>query len=67
LGELWKHPQSAEERLAALARVTRDEVRDVARMLSSPSRLNVVAVGMLDREEQKRLSEVVKMVKSVAS
>src|SRR5580700_5533096 len=67
LGELWKHPQSAEERLAALARVTRDEVRDVARMLSSPSRLNVVAVGMLDREEQKRLSEVVKMIKAVTS
>jgi hypothetical protein len=36
-------------------------------MLSSPSRLNVVAVGMLDREEQKRLSEVVKMIKAVDS
>jgi len=60
LGELWKHPESPEQRLGAIANVTRDAVRDVARLLASPSRLNVVAVGMLDREEQKRLSEVVK-------
>jgi predicted Zn-dependent peptidase len=66
LGELWNHPESAEERLTALARVTRDEVREVARLVSSPSRLNVVAVGMLDREELKRLSEAVKMVSPTA-
>jgi predicted Zn-dependent peptidase len=66
LGELWKHPESADERLAALERVTRDEVRDVARMLTAPSRLNVVAVGMLDRDEQKRLADVVKMVRPIS-
>jgi hypothetical protein len=40
--------------------VTKDEIREVARTVASPSRLNVVAVGLLDKEEQKKLSECVK-------
>jgi predicted Zn-dependent peptidase len=60
LGELWKHPESPQDRLAATARVTRAEVTHVARLLASPARLNVVTVGMLDRDEQKRLSEAIK-------
>jgi predicted Zn-dependent peptidase len=60
LGALWKHPESLEARMAAMAAVTREQVRDVARHVATPSRLNIVAVGMLDKEEQKRLSEAVK-------
>jgi predicted Zn-dependent peptidase len=60
LGELWKHPETPADRLSAMARVTRDDVTGVARVLASPERLNVVAVGTLDRDEQKRLSEAVK-------
>jgi predicted Zn-dependent peptidase len=60
LGELWGHLETPDARLASLARVTKDEIRDVARIVASPSRLNVVAVGILDKEEQKKLSECVK-------
>jgi predicted Zn-dependent peptidase len=60
LGALWKHPETLEERLSAMTSVTCDQVRDVARLVGTPSRLNVVAVGMLDREVQKRLSDTVK-------
>jgi predicted Zn-dependent peptidase len=48
------------ERLARSLRVTRDEVVDVARTLAEPSRLNVVAVGLLGNGEEKRLGDVVK-------
>jgi predicted Zn-dependent peptidase len=60
LGALWNHPETPEERRAILARVTPEQIRDVARVIASPSRLNVVAVGLLDRDEQKRLADVVK-------
>jgi predicted Zn-dependent peptidase len=59
LGTLWGHPESPEEHSALLARVTAEEVRDVARLLASPARLNVVAVGLLGKDEQKRLADVV--------
>jgi predicted Zn-dependent peptidase len=49
LGSLWERPESPEERGAMLARVTKEQIGDVARLLASPSRLNVVAVGLLDR------------------
>jgi predicted Zn-dependent peptidase len=60
LGWLWDRPESPEERRATLVRVTREQIQDVARVLASPSRLNVVAVGLLDRDEQKRLADAVK-------
>ncbi len=60
LGELWGHLETPDARLASLARVKKDEIREVARFVASPSRLNVVAVGILDKEEQKKLSECVK-------
>jgi predicted Zn-dependent peptidase len=60
LGELWGHLETPDARLASLARVKKDDVRDVARIVASPSRLNVVAVGILDKEEQKKLSECVR-------
>ncbi len=48
------------DRLAAFERVTRADVQEVAALLAHPSRLNVVAVGLLDRDEEKRLGELVK-------
>jgi predicted Zn-dependent peptidase len=60
LGELWGHLETPDARLASLAHVTKDEIREVARTVTSPSRLNVVAVGLLDKEDQKKLSECVK-------
>jgi predicted Zn-dependent peptidase len=60
LGALWNHPESPEERRAELARVTKEQIREVARLLASSSRLNVVAVGLLDRDEQRRLADAVK-------
>jgi predicted Zn-dependent peptidase len=60
LGALWERPESPEERGAILARVTKEQIQDVARLLASPARLNVVAVGLLDRDEQKRLADAVK-------
>ncbi len=60
VGTLFDRFETAEERLASLARVTREEVRDLARLLAQPSRLNVVAVGLLDRDEDKRLEALVK-------
>jgi predicted Zn-dependent peptidase len=60
LGELWGHLETPDERLASLARVTKEEIREVAKIVASPSRLNVVAVGILDKEEQKKLSDCVK-------
>lgn len=43
-----------------IARVTRDEVIAVARGLARPERLNIVAVGMLEGGEGKRIKAAVK-------
>lgn len=59
-GLLFNRFETPAEKLASLARVSRAEVRDVARLLADPARLNVVAVGLLDRDEDKRLSECVR-------
>jgi predicted Zn-dependent peptidase len=59
-GLLFERFESPADRLASLERVTREEVRDVARMLARPERLNVVAVGLLEDDEDKRLGQLVK-------
>jgi predicted Zn-dependent peptidase len=43
----------------ALAATSREAVRDVARLLCDPTRLSVVAVGLVDGREQRRLEETV--------
>jgi predicted Zn-dependent peptidase len=58
-GLMFNRTTSEEERVARLVAVTADEVRDVARELVAPERLNVVAVGLLDARERKRLRDVV--------
>ena len=59
-GMLFDRLETPEERQRAYAAVTRDEIRDVARTIAKPDRLNVLAVGILEEEEEKRLSSVVK-------
>jgi predicted Zn-dependent peptidase len=60
VGTLFDRYESPVERLASMQRVTADEVRESARMLAQPDRLNVVAVGLLDDGEDRRLVDVVK-------
>lgn len=59
-GLLFERFETVAERIASLARVTRDEVQAAARLLAVPQRLNVVAVGLLEKDERKALTELVK-------
>src|SRR5580692_7027550 len=59
-GLLFDRFSTPEDHVAELARVTRDDVREVARRVAQPDRLNVVAVGLLEDGEDERLEEVVK-------
>jgi predicted Zn-dependent peptidase len=59
-GLLFDRFESVEERRASLAGVTSGEIRELAQRLARPDRLNVVAVGLLENDEDKRLAEVVK-------
>ncbi len=59
-GLLFDRFEDVAERRESLARVTKEDVREVARAIARPERLNVVAVGLLEDGEDKRLAEVVK-------
>jgi predicted Zn-dependent peptidase len=59
-GTLFGLFETPAERLQSLLRVTREEIREVARYIADPTRLNVVAVGLPDNGEDKRLADVVK-------
>ncbi len=47
------------ERQASLAAVSREDVQRVAQLLADPARLNVVAVGLVEGREARRLEETV--------
>ena len=57
-GHLFDRFETPWERLEKNARVTKNDVRDVARAIARPDRLNVLAVGMLDAKESKKLTQV---------
>ncbi len=59
-GLLFNRVSTSAEHVAELTRIGADDVREVARRLARPERLNVVAVGLLDGGEDERLSEIVK-------
>jgi len=59
-GLLFQRFETLSERLEKNAAVTREQVRDVAARLAEPGRLNVLAVGILEGGEGKRLSQLVK-------
>jgi predicted Zn-dependent peptidase len=60
LGVLFRRLRTPRELYERLAKCTRDDVVRVARELAKPSRLNIVAVGMLEGGEDRRLKAVVK-------
>jgi len=59
-GYLFGRPEGLAERRARLGAITREEVRAMAELLTTPNRLNVVAVGLLENGEDKRLNDLVK-------
>jgi hypothetical protein len=59
-GLLFDRFATPEEHVAELARVSIDDVREAARQIARPERLNVVAVGLPEDGEDARLAEVVK-------
>ncbi len=60
LGALEGRFESPSEKARAFAAVTREEVTAMARLLCDPKRLSVVAVGLLEPEQQKKLEQTVK-------
>ena len=59
-GYLFERIETPEERIAANTAVTSKRVQEMAELLASPDRLNVLAVGLLDDGEDKRLEDVVR-------
>ncbi|WP_394832115.1 insulinase family protein [Pendulispora rubella] len=59
-GYLFDRVETPEERHEKLAAVTADDVRAIARFIAQPERLNVIAVGLLENDEDKRLTDLVK-------
>jgi predicted Zn-dependent peptidase len=59
-GLLFDRLATPEEHVAELAAVEAEQVREAARELARPERLNVVAVGLLEDGEDGRLAGVVK-------
>jgi predicted Zn-dependent peptidase len=58
-GALFDRPSTPEQHVAELVRVDARDVREAARAIARPDRLDVVAVGLLENGEDERLSEVV--------
>ncbi len=59
-GMLFDRFEPPEERAAKNAAVKREDIRELAELLAQPDRLNVLAVGLLDDGEDRRLEDVVK-------
>jgi predicted Zn-dependent peptidase len=59
-GLLFDRLATPEDHVAQLTAVEADQVREAARELARPERLNVVAVGLLEDGEDERLAGVVK-------
>jgi predicted Zn-dependent peptidase len=58
-GMLFGREPTLEKSNRAFADVTKEDVRLLAAKLCEPSRLNVVAVGLLEDDEEKRLRDVI--------
>jgi predicted Zn-dependent peptidase len=58
-GLLFDRFQTPDEHVEELARVQARDVREAARALARPDRLNVIAVGLLDDGEDERLARAV--------
>jgi predicted Zn-dependent peptidase len=60
VGHLFDRFETPDERRQTLAAVTADDIRAMARQLIEPHRLNVIAVGLLENGEDRRLTDMVK-------
>jgi predicted Zn-dependent peptidase len=58
-GLLFERFATAEEHAAELTAVTADDVREAARLIARPERLDVVAVGLLENGEDDRLRSAI--------
>ena len=58
-GALFDRPSTPEQHVEQLVRVSAGEVREAARAIARPDRLDVVAVGLLEDGEDDRLRKVV--------
>jgi len=58
-GALFDRPSTPEQHVEQLVRVSAGEVREAARAIARPDRLDVVAVGLLEDGEDERLRKVV--------
>lgn len=56
---LFNRFQTLADRYRSLVDVTAEDIREVAQEIIEPRRLHVVAVGLLERDEKKRLRDVV--------
>jgi len=59
VGTLFERFEPLDARVAQMQSVTANDVREAARMIAQPDRLNVVAVGLLDDGEDERLAAIV--------
>jgi predicted Zn-dependent peptidase len=59
-GLLFERVETPEERIAKNAAVTREDIRALADLIAQPDRLNVLAVGLLEDGEDRRLEDAVK-------
>ncbi len=62
-GLLFDRFETPEARVSANASVTAKRLQEMAELLAQPDRLNVLAVGLLEDDEDKRLEDVVKSFK----
>ncbi len=58
-GHLFHRFETVEERLAKNAAVTKEQVRDLVNLVAKPERLSVVAVGILEDGEGKKLEKLI--------
>lgn len=58
-GILFERLETPERRIEHCAAITSEDVRTLAETLAQPDRLNVLAVGLLDDGEDKRLEDIV--------
>lgn len=65
-GLLFERFATVEDHVAELVRVTASDVREAALRVTRPDRLNVVAVGLLERDEERRLRDAVQAWKGAA-
>ena len=58
-GVLFGRSPTIADAIDKLAKVTKEDVMALAKKLCEPNRLNVIAVGLLEKDEEKRLTDVV--------